>query len=828
MTGTTVAGSVIAQLQHVRFTYDEGKSWALDDISLTIHQGERICIVGPNGSGKSTLSRVLAGLVAPDDGSVTLMGQVVCDDESGVNPDAYRAARRSIGAVFQNPEDQLVTTVVEDEVAFGPENLAVPTGEIGHRIDKSLKIVRMASSRHNDPTLMSGGQQQRISIADMLAMDSKVLVLDEPTAMLDPDSRADVLTTLNWLQARGTTLVIVTHLPEDLASATRIVRLEHGHVISDEQQNVTAPDASTAAHELAAKVCSEEVQEAEGVAAEESQLKEHHEYHLICGGIVETTHVHKDDAAAEVGQNETDTDQPIISMKNVSFRYPGAERTPLQAINLDIDAGTSTAIVGENGSGKTTFAKLLSGLVTPTSGSITVAGLPIATDSHTKKPSKRANTKKLRELHRKVGFVMQHPEQQLFAQTVFEDVAFGPRNQGLDENQIKAQVSETLQLLGIEHLAQRSPFELSGGQQRLAAIAGVLACKPSVLVLDEPTAGLDDQASAIIVRVLRELQAQGITILLITHNVALAKQATDHALVLGWLEDNLHKQLELVGIPWDSIGIPTPPSENVGGAPSSTNAKYSWVASLDARSKMLGLLVLMCTAFTMTNWVQLGIGLVAALGLVAAARITPARLWHAIRWFVAMFIFVALLNVLVVHSGTVLLHWGPLVISDEGVKLGVLYALRFTIVVVLGAVLLETTTPVAMTDAFESLMRPFARLGWHVQEVALVMSLALRFLPTLARETIAVRTAQACRGGAVESGNLLARLRALLSIIMSVFAAALRHADTLSLALDARCFEEGLQRTHWRVMRMRVRDWVLLGGVVVICVALWLCRGFAL
>ena len=182
----------IITLRDVRFTYDGGATWALDGVSLDIRCGERICLTGPNGSGKSTLSRVIAGLVAPDEGYVVLSGNVVFD-ESGAHADEYRTARCGIGAVFQHPEDQIVTTVTEDDVAFGPENLAIEHDEIGLRISGSLDAVDMSDYRASDPTRMSGGQQQRIAIAGMLAMDSDVLVLDEPTAMLDPQGRADIM-----------------------------------------------------------------------------------------------------------------------------------------------------------------------------------------------------------------------------------------------------------------------------------------------------------------------------------------------------------------------------------------------------------------------------------------------------------------------------------------------------------------------------------------------------------------------------------------------------------------------------------------------------------
>ena len=223
----------IITLRDVRFTYDGGATWALDGVSLDIRRGERICLTGPNGSGKSTLSRVIAGLVAPDEGYVALSGNVVFD-ESGAHADEYRTARCGIGAVFQHPEDQIVTTVTEDDVAFGPENLAIEHDEIGLRISGSLDAVDMSDYRASNPTRMSGGQQQRIAIAGMLAMDSDVLVLDEPTAMLDPHGREEVISTIERLNREmGITVVLITHHMTEAIRAQRVIVMDAGRILAD-------------------------------------------------------------------------------------------------------------------------------------------------------------------------------------------------------------------------------------------------------------------------------------------------------------------------------------------------------------------------------------------------------------------------------------------------------------------------------------------------------------------------------------------------------------------------------------------------------------------
>ena len=224
----------IITLRDVRFTYDGGATWALDGVSLDIRRGERICLTGPNGSGKSTLSRVIAGLVAPDEGYVVLSGNVVFD-ESGAHADEYRTARCGIGAVFQHPEDQIVTTVTEDDVAFGPENLGLPPEEIRRRVDDALKAVGMYDYRMHAPSQLSGGQKQRVAIAGIIAMRPSCIVLDEPTAMLDPKGRREVMKTIRLLNRNyGITIVLITHYMEEAAQADRVIVMDEGNILLDD------------------------------------------------------------------------------------------------------------------------------------------------------------------------------------------------------------------------------------------------------------------------------------------------------------------------------------------------------------------------------------------------------------------------------------------------------------------------------------------------------------------------------------------------------------------------------------------------------------------
>lgn len=753
MTDDVVAGAPI-ELDGVRFSYDGGATWVLDGVDLRVGPGERIALVGPNGAGKSTLARLIAGLAAPDHGTVRLMGHTVFDDAHGADAGAYRKARRSIGVVFQNPEDQIVTTTVAADVAFGPENLNVAPALIGDRVHDALSAVGMDGLRDADPTAMSGGQQQRVAIAGMLAMDSRVLVLDEPTAMLDPQARADVLAIIERVHQRGTAIVMVTHHPDEVAHADRVLAVEHGVV-----RDVTARYAH-----------------AHGIPSQ----------------------VHSPGAALpDLPRVGRATHAPAVVFDHVSFAY--ADGAPvIDDLTVGIERGSTVALVGPNGSGKTTFARLLCALIAPDEGTICVEALRW---HHAKRRQRKA-------LRRSLGLIMQRPERQLFAATVREDVAYGPRNQGLDEAAVRERVQEALDLVGIADLADRDPFSLSGGQQRLAAIAGVLACRPRVLVMDEPTASLDEAAVERVHAIMRTLHSQGVTILLITHDMRAAQQLADAMLVFG--ERTTVRQ--------------EAPEPRI--APS--DARYSVISRLDPRAKVIGFLVLMFSAFTMASWTQLAVGCAATLAIAAASRLGVRVLWRSTRMFAVVLLIMGLFNMLVVRSGTPLLHIGAWALTTAGgLAVAALYTIRFMLVIVLGAVIMLTTTPTALTDAFESMMSGFRKV-LHVQEIALVMSLALRFLPMIADETVSIRDAQAARGGSIETGLPTQRVRAMCAIIVPIFAGVIRHADNLALALDARCYQEGEPRSHWHALRMHARDWWFLAGVAVVLCALALSAVFTI
>lgn len=526
VTGGAAGTQLMAHVSHVTLLYD-GNIQALDDVSLDVRRGERLCILGPNGSGKSTLASVLAGLLAPDEGEVELAGEQVFSSGQ-VDFEAYHRARRSLGLVFQNPDDQLVTSIVEEDVAFGPENLGVPSNEIGERVRRELHRVAMEGYAKADPTRLSGGQKQRVAIAGALAMEPQLLVLDEPGTLLDVRGRRSILKVMGRLKADGRAIVHITHFMEEALEADRVIVMRRGRITlegtpqevfshADEIQALGLREPWTA--RLAGRL--RELGVGVGWTCDAERLE---------GELVRVAQRHtRSRSTATTAENQRTCHAKVhsdlaVSVHEVSYSYRSVDarndtHPALDGVSLEVKRATNTVIIGQTGSGKSTLLRLLCALELPDVGRIVVDG----TDTRDRKGR--------RALHGHVGYVMQHPERQLFAETVAEDVAFGPKNLHLPEDEVTRRCRRALKLVGLLGLEEASPFELSGGQQRMCAIAGILAMQPNILILDEPTAGLDPRRRGDLSRILRVLQRSGVTIVQVTHSREIAVRA-DEVIVL--------------------------------------------------------------------------------------------------------------------------------------------------------------------------------------------------------------------------------------------------------------------------------------------------------
>lgn len=516
---------VAATLLDVTFVHAKGVV-ALDHVSFSIPASKRTCIVGANGSGKSTVASILSGLTAPDEGTVTFLGTTVVNDGQ-VDFEAYKTVRPQLGLVFQNPEDQIICSVVADDIAFGLENLQVPSDQITPLVEQQIELGTLTEFASENPQMLSGGQQQRVAISGALVMKPQILILDEPSAALDVVHRNNVMGLVEKLRATGKTIVHVTHFMDEVVSADHVIALDDGHVAFE-----GTPEALFEQHELVECLHLEEpfayqVAHAlnnRGVVVCKSPSAERVLSELT--GLLATAaqDARSSDAtgscddATTAGCDATGSvsEAAAVSVRDVTFSY---QKPVLKNISVDVQKGSHVAVIGSTGSGKSTLARLICALDTPDSGSLCVAGLD------TRQKQNR------RKLHGIVGYVMQRPERQLFAQTVAEDVAFGPSNLGLSACDITSAVNDTLKLVGLSHKADASPFELSGGQQRLCALAGVIAMQPKVLVLDEPTSGLDPYYCSELRKIINAVLEDGCTVIELTHSMEDAAE-TDQIVVL--------------------------------------------------------------------------------------------------------------------------------------------------------------------------------------------------------------------------------------------------------------------------------------------------------
>ena len=520
---------VAATLSDVTFVHAKGVV-ALNHVSFSIPAGKRTCIVGANGSGKSTVASILSGLTAPDEGTVTFLGTTVVNDGQ-VDFEAYKTVRPQLGLVFQNPEDQIICSVVADDIAFGLENLQIPSDRITQLVEEQIRLGSLTKFSSENPQKLSGGQQQRVAISGTLVMKPQILILDEPSAALDVVHRNNVMGLVKKLRAAGKTIVHVTHFMDEVVSADHVIALDDGRVAFE-----GTPEALFDQHELVECLHLEEpfayqVAHAlnnRGVVVCKSPSAERVLNELT--GLLATTTQGGD--GIEAGRNDTTTsscntnngsatansasEPAAVSVRDVTFSY---QKPVLKNISVDVQKGSHVAVIGSTGSGKSTLARLICALDTPDTGSLCVTGLD------TRQKQNR------RKLHGIVGYVMQRPERQLFAQTVAEDVAFGPTNLGLSACDVTSAVNAALELVGLSHKADASPFELSGGQQRLCALAGVIAMQPKVLVLDEPTSGLDPYYCSKLRKIINAVLKDGCTVIELTHSMEDAAE-TDQIIVL--------------------------------------------------------------------------------------------------------------------------------------------------------------------------------------------------------------------------------------------------------------------------------------------------------
>lgn len=550
---TNAAPLPAIDLQHVSVRY--GDVHALRDVSLSINEGEYLCVVGSNGSGKSTLGTIMCGLLAPDEGHVCLLNECVYSNNAA-HFGAYSRAQQQLGLVFQNPDDQIITSVVEEDIAFGPENLGLPSDEIERRVEREIARCALQTLAKRNPAQLSGGQKQRVAIAGALAMNPRIVVFDEPASQLDVRGHRAIVRVMRRLAKSGCTIIHITHCMEDVLEAQRVLVLHNGTLTCDcEPQALFARARELAAYDLQLPYALDLLRncitngsvtapskETIHTLCSVSTLPDHaYAYDIVQAQVARyiATHMRNSSDISDVSDvsNSARTPAPLgenthtpascsthasahtnthtqahtsgttITLNHVSFSYSHRQQPALVDLTLTIPHASHVAVIGQTGSGKSTLVRLLSGLDVPTNGTITYTP------------------------HAKRGYIMQYPERQLFAQTVLDDVAFGLLSMGLSPHDAHERAYTALEQVELANKAQASPFELSRGQQRRVAIAGVLAMKPQVLITDELTSGLDPHAQAHIERLMDELHGTMVHID-VTHSMQRAARA-DMVVVLN-------------------------------------------------------------------------------------------------------------------------------------------------------------------------------------------------------------------------------------------------------------------------------------------------------
>jgi energy-coupling factor transporter ATP-binding protein EcfA2 len=489
-------------------------------LSLQIKQGDFVAVMGENGAGKSTFCQMLNGII-PNSFGGRLAGKVLIHGLDTQTAGISELATK-VGIVLEDPETQLFTTSVESEVAFGPENLCLPVDEIRERVTWALNVVGLAGYEQRMPTALSGGQKQRLAIAANIAMRPDILVLDEATSQLDPVGVEEVLSVARDLnQKYGITIVMATDASEMIARLMdRVIVLDQGKLVTE-----GTPRQVFAEMDLFQKFMIRAPQ----VSQLAAQLKNaHHELPVFpitvdeakdgIQQLVKNGAAHRPAPAIEK-RASLSTGEAIIHVQNLDYVYQPLNVHAVKDVSFDIYKGQFVALIGQNGSGKTTVLKNLLGLLRPTGGQVLVAGQDTRITA-------------VAEMARHVGFVLQNPDQQLFADTVEDEVAYGPTNLGLDKAAVEGRVAEALKLVGLEEKRKEFPPALPKGERAKVVIASALALDPEIIILDEPTTGQDFRGCHQIMQIARELHRQGRTVVFVTHHMALVAEYAERVIVL--------------------------------------------------------------------------------------------------------------------------------------------------------------------------------------------------------------------------------------------------------------------------------------------------------
>ena len=767
-------------------TVGYGDVEVLSGVSLSVAPGELVALVGDNGSGKSTLGRVMCAAQLVDGGSVVVDGH----DPSVSELERLRV-RALVGRVCQDPVDQIVSSLVFDEVAFGPRNLGLDDAEVERRVLAALDLVGMLSFADCVTTELSGGQQQRIALAGALAMHPSYLVLDEPTAQLDPSARAgfrDLFSRLAHESHMG--IALITHDPDEIARADRVIDVARMGVRSgdasaggDRANDARVGDvrgggacegdafkgAQSTGDASLDSVRSFDACASDACAVSEDNASEG-------GSLMAAT-------CARGGRADIVHARPVLELDGIFFSY--GDRPVLADVSLRAHAGEVVLLAGASGAGKSTLASIAAGLVAPCSGVVRLCGAPPVPGD--------------------VGLAFQQPEAQFFLDTVYDEIAYAPRNLSCYEAEVDRRVHAAVRTVGLdEGLLSSSPFELSGGQARRVALASVLSLDAPAYIFDEPSAALDAKGRAFARRMVEGLSREGRAVLVITHDVD--EWAPVSSRVVELADGSLHER-DRGATGADSFacdGRASAPGEAPrgdasshvpsGGAATPLTAlggytPHTPAARADARVKLILLLLATVGVFSAQLPVVLSAWAVVLFGALGAARMRPSRILRAMRPVAIVLAFTLIANLMSCDGRATIELAGPVGLDPAGGLRGLLAVVRIVLLVGFSLVVAASTTGTQLSDACVRLLRPCARWGVPVGPLGTVLSLALRFIPLVSEELNRIRLAQRARGASFDNGTVIERIGVWASVLTPLMIGLFRRADRLAEAMSARCYD---------------------------------------
>lgn len=855
-------------------TYEIAGRRVLSRMSAEVERGSVVAVCGRNGSGKSTLLRAACGLLRPQEGIVS------CDEQnfnlaSGGHED-LRKLYQTIGYMQQDPVNQLVSTLVFDEVAFGPRNLGLKGADVEERVHDALALVGLSSYVGDEVAALSGGEQQRLALAAVLAMKPGYLLLDEPTSMLDTGLRSSFRALVERLSRHeGIGVLLVTHEPLEVLCADSVIVIEDGTVawkgspkslVREEtelwaravRQTSTAQvacaallDQSNGAHRLNALFVEDDLEAwCRRHPQQMATVLERASHEASCDGLMRGSDNPIKRPSALDGE-------PVVDVRGLSFSYGGdgagavgtgasgvasssshegagadepdmgkdtAQTPVLSSVSFSLRRGEVVLLAGNSGSGKTTLAALLAGLYAPDSGTVLVGGKSPQTGH--------------------IAYAFQRPEGQFFLDTVEDELSYALRNQGMPEGDIKAKVQENAQLTGIDQeLLPRYPLHLSGGQQRRVGAASALAVDSPLVILDEPTAGMDVEGRRALHGLVGRLAERGRAVLVISHDIEEWAAICDRALLLSrgtvaWegpasellqdpapskraaMEPPLVARLrsELVHTETRApanMHVPaemrapdgTPHTPKVRPASRRRTSAFTLIgsymgqqtpaAALDARVKIALLLAVTVTMFVAYAPLTMMVGVLMLAVCMRAARIDGRALARALRPVGFILVMTVLANMVRIggigpaenglNIGTIL--GMPVGVSFTGAERGLLAVLRIVMLLGYSVVVSASTTAHGLADACTRLLGPLKRLGVPVGAISTALSLALRFMPLVGEEVERIRLAQRARGASFDEGSLFHRVAVWTSVFAPLVVGLFRRAECIADAMTTRCYD---------------------------------------